>query len=1118
MEQGSALEGKSATGYPLTEREEERTALSTGEKTAGCYSSWFYAWMHEIMVTGYGREIAMEDLPYIAPELKAEALVKRFHQANKPSPTQKSPRGLAAIMFTMTAGELSMAAVYMLVYVFCQVGQPLLLRFLILSVREDDANGIYYVVGLFCCQFFGALVNQRHFHIMFKVGQKLRGVVIALVFDKALKLRLSLMGGWTMGSIVNLISNDSQKYFDLMPQFHLLWAAPLQIGITSYFLISQLGVAALAGIGMLVLITPLNTCLARFLDFYRRKHIPLMDRRLKTCTETLGGMRIVKLFSWESSFLENIFSLRDVEDYYILREMIVFAIQIFLMIIVVSLAMASTFGAYVLAGNKMDAATVFSSLAFFNVLRFPLMYMGSNIMTGVQALISTKRINSFLHLRESRDSDPIPNPHQKHDLPLKKIPRKLSEDAQKIPKDHKLHIISKRDSHAFSSVLSLGEGDRTSSHMMRAGSLSRGVMAGDGGSRVERGERLETVGGVFAWREEDRERKNVGKESSSFILSDVDITVRKGELAVVIGEVGAGKSTLVNSILGETVNLGGHMVVPKPIAYAAQQAWILGATVRENIVFNSAFDNDWYQTVLRACALIEDLKTFSHGDGTVVGERGVTLSGGQQARISLARAVYAKKPLLIADDPLSALDAHTGKHIFNKVFAEGGIARRYGGVLLVTHATQYLSECKKVYFLHKGKVAICASYSELQLIFTEENRDSKALPEALKTALRQFVNRPTEGKTDQTEDPSGTQEKKINSVKSTSSESGVTGTGKGKLHTDEDRAQGTVALGVYIGYFKAAGGLKFAFCLLSSLLLERLTYLGADWWLTRWIQASDGGGGTFGLGSVDNQTSNNNYLGVYILWVLGNSIFALLRMLVFSFGAASAAARLFRDMARAVFRSPMRFFETTPLGRITNRFSYDTEVLDFGILEKLNGTIASSFWLMSSVTVIIAVQPIMSGVICIVLFLYYKLQLYYRKTSVQIQRLDSISRSPIQAHFAETLQGAVTIRSFENQTDFTNVMMSHIDSNARAVLAYSAASRWLGVRLETLGALVTAATGLLCWIYRDQISGELTGLALLWSFNFTISLNFLVNKSTEAESKMNSAERMLHYSRLPPEV
>jgi len=337
------------------------------------------------------------------------------------------------------------------------------------------------------------------------------------------------------------------------------------------------------------------------------------------------------------------------------------------------------------------------------------------------------------------------------------------------------------------------------------------------------------------------------------------------------------------------------------------------------------------------------------------------------------------------------------------------------------------------------------------------------------------------------------------------------------LHTDEERRVGTVAWDVYYGYIKAMGGWKYAVGFFLAILLERILYLGADWWLTRWISASQGGGGTFGLGPVENQTDNNRYLGVYWLWVAGNSIFAYFRLDIFARGAARAATEIFRTMTYAIFRSPMRFFDTTPLGRIVNRFSYDTEVLDLILLEKLNGAVASTFWLASSVLVMVIVQPIMAGVLVVVLYGYYKLQLYYRRTSVQLQRLDSISRSPIQAHFAETLQGAVTVRAFGSSGRFVRYMETVVNTNTKAVLSYTAAARWLGVRMESLGAFVTLCVGMLCWAYRNQVSGELTGLALLWAFNFTISLNFVVKNSTEAESKMNSVERMLDYGKLMPE-
>lgn len=762
------------------------------------------------------------------------------------------------------------------------------------------------------------------------------------------------------------------------------------------------------------------------------------------------------------------------------------------MIIVPSLGMAFSFGVFVLSGKTLDAATVFSSLAFFNVLRFPLMYLGAVIVAAVQARIALRRTERFLSTEGARrPGTKAPRSAQSTDgqvSPMRGGPesielKTISKSAPKGGPVLQIHDAVFTWPPAPVSTAADAQPKETQSGETKALTSGRGASS-EGAS-----------GGIN------------DADTDGFRLHNINMAVDRGNLVVVIGQVGSGKSMLMESILGETVIERGTRVKPETVAYAPQHPWIMGTTVRENILFNSDFDPKWYYKVLDACALTADLKQLSHGDQTVVGERGVTLSGGQKARLSLARAVYARKPLLIADDPLSALDAHTGAHVFQHVFAPGGIARDSSAVVLVTHAAQFLSRAKRVAFLHGGRVAAHGSFADIRALAAD---DAKDISPATRRALVAFVKSSKQSNGDSTEEP----------VREKPSDSTAVSTvaGTGKLHTQEERERGVVSWSVYQGYIDAAGGWVWVALLILALLCERVTYLGADWWLTRWIKASRDGGGTFGLGNVETNEDNRIYLLGYVLWVATNSVFVFCRLYTFARGAGNATLAIFKAMSLSVFRSPMRFFETTPLGRIVNRFSYDTEVLDMFLLDKLNASVASCFWMMSAVTVICAVQPIMAPVIVLVLSVYYKLQLYYRRTSVQLQRLDSISRSPIHAIFTESLVGASTIRSFGEQNAFTRRVEAGIQDNGRAVIAYNSAARWLGVRLESLGAVVTLATGLLCWAYRDAISPELVGFAMLWSFNFTISLGFMVNKSTEAESKMNSVERMLHYCKLPSEA
>jgi ABC-type multidrug transport system fused ATPase/permease subunit len=289
--------------------------------------------------------------------------------------------------------------------------------------------------------------------------------------------------------------------------------------------------------------------------------------------------------------------------------------------------------------------------------------------------------------------------------------------------------------------------------------------------------------------------------------------------------------------------------------------------------------------------------------------------------------------------------------------------------------------------------------------------------------------------------------------------------------------------------------------MLFTFVAERFTFILIDWWLSSW-SAMDGQQGAlvetvdfFGIAlppTVGDGVST--YLVVYVCLCLVNAVLVLARLLGISYLGSMASKRLYSDLSMGVLDSPMVFFETTPLGRVLNRFSYDTDAIDYILVQKMNGAVASLFWLISALVVVISVVPFMALVFVPVLILYFFLQRYYRRSCVDLQRLDSNSRSPVQSHFSETLQGLASIRAYRAEDRFSRTCDAGNDANHGALACYTLSNRWLMVRLECLGAIVTLATSIFCWT--GAISPSLAGLAILWAFNFTTSLNFNVIMST----------------------
>ena len=343
----------------------------------------------------------------------------------------------------------------------------------------------------------------------------------------------------------------------------------------------------------------------------------------------------------------------------------------------------------------------------------------------------------------------------------------------------------------------------------------------------------------------------------------------------------------------------------------------------------------------------------------------------------------------------------------------------------------------------------------------------------------------------------------------------------GALMSKEGKAEGTVGWAVVSAHVLACGGVPFAVAVFLTFAGERFSYVGGDWWLSAWTSAERAPpkSGVFGL-ALPSAASHGQtvwYLTVYACWSVGSAFFVSCRLHNIAAGHIRAVRRHFDGLLASVLRAPMVFFETTPLGRVTNRFSFDTEVVDSRLHEKTNGVLASTAWMTGGITIMVWSQPLMSVVLALVMLTYWRLFRYYRLSCVELQRLDAISRSPVQAHFVQALQGADSVRAFGVVRPFLSRHESNLDANQRALFALIGCQRWLAVRLELLGATTTFGACMLAWLFASSVSPGTAALCIVWALQFVMSLNFNTLNLTECEAKLTSLERMREYSVLPSE-
>uniref|UniRef100_A0A673AZ78 ABC-type glutathione-S-conjugate transporter n=1 Tax=Sphaeramia orbicularis TaxID=375764 RepID=A0A673AZ78_9TELE len=604
-------------------------------------------------------------------------------------------------------------------------------------------------------------------------------------------------------------------------------------------------------------------------------------------------------------------------------------------------------------------------------------------------------------------------------------------------------------------------------------------------------------------------------------LHSLNIKVEPGSIVAVVGHVGSGKSSLLSAMLGEMERRSGSACIKGSVAYVPQQAWILNASLKENVLFGGQRIESWYHRVMEACALLPDLDILPGGDGTEIGEKGLNLSGGQKQRVSLARAVYRKSDVYLLDDPLSAVDAHVGQHIFDRVIGPKGLLRDKTRVL-VTNGISFLSKVDLVLVMEDGQISEMGSFKQLMdkrgafatFIHTHSGRNYREPAthrdkgkDNLKleirvstftcecnfnpvlvnvTVIQNFSASGHQVTTDQDFDPEDA----------------------GKLTEADSAHTGRVKLQMYSEYFRTLGR-TFIVIILFLCGFQQTASLAYSYWLSLWADDAPVNG---------TQTDHNLKLGVFALlgFTQGLSMFGT--TLAVSLGGILASRYLHADLLQNVLHSPMSFFEVTPSGNLLNRFSKEIDAIDCMIPDGLKMMLGYLFKLLEVCIIVLLATPFTGLVLLPLTGLYILIQSFYVATSCQLRRLEAVSRSPIYTHFNETVQGAGIIRAFGEQQRFILEADRHIDNNQQAYFPRFVATRWLAVNLEFLGNLLVLAASLFSVYGRGKLSPGIVGLAVTHSLQVTGILSWIVRSWTDVENNIVSVERVKEYARTPKEA
>ncbi|KAG5647497.1 hypothetical protein DXG03_009434 [Asterophora parasitica] len=780
----------------------------------------------------------------------------------------------------------------------------------------------------------------------------------------------------------------------------------------------------------------------------RKKGVKITDTRVRLTTEVLQGIRLLKMYSWEGFYADQISKLRAGEIATIRASSIASSLLIASISFIPIIAIIMSFITYSLTGHQLDVATIFTCLQLFNIVRVPMLVFPLILSTLADLLVALGRISKFLSAEELEDYYAIDTSRDNAidvdgDFTWEAA-GKVSDATKPSPADEKKAAEEKRkDEKAW-----------------KKDSKKEGVLP--------------------TTNVDEKDKETALEEEKPFELKNLKLHVPKGFFVAIVGRVGSGKvqshhigevivadlgchrsqSSVLQSLVGEMRKTRGRVEFGGSLAYVPQTPWIRNATLRENILFGCADNEEKFRNIVKACHLEHDLEMLPRGERTEIGEKGINLSGGQKARVSLARAAYSESDIVLLDDPLSAVDAYVGKAILEECLLSGPLSKCTR--ILVTHALHVLDKTDYIYVIDHGVMTEQGTFGDLM----QAHGEFFSLMEEYGSLEAQ--------KGGKAGDLAKSQTAAIVSDKAAKEIEAV-------LMQAEERNTGAVSWSVYKKYMVFAGGIFWAPVILFLLAVFEASQVGNNLFLGFWT------GGTI------PRFGQREYMAVYAGFGAAQALFSFLLSLAFALMGLVGSLRLFQGALNGVLRSPTSFFDTTPMGRIQARLTKDQDTLDAELSLTLWQFLSTLASVIGTMALVFYTFPLLGILFAPLIVLYYISSVFYRRTSVETKRLDSLLRSFMYGSYSETLTGLATIRAYREQ-------------------------RWLAVRLDIFGNLLVLGIALFAAGFRHSVNPAKVGVVLSYTLSITQVFSEMINQFAKNEQNMNAVERVLHYAELPSEA
>ncbi|KAF9940341.1 hypothetical protein BGZ65_007307 [Modicella reniformis] len=1032
-----------------------------------------YNWMNDLMWDGYQRALELESIPNMTDQMRARPMYRIFARTRL-YVQEKCRTSLAWRIYQTNKRDIWVNVVFGVISSISSFGIPYYLQKLLQYIenkKDPKELAFLYVFGILVSDIIRSLTFGQNLYYGRRIDVRLRAMISAEIYAKSLRRKdmtgivsENAMKGQRSdtGMITNLMAVDANRIAGVGSSAFFLYTCPLEIFLAMLMLYSILGISAFVGLGVMLVTFPMHHFAAKKYSKIQEQLMETRDHRVGLMSELLQGIRMIKFFTWENNIRKKIMEVRDQELRRFIRLYIINTFFTLLWFGSPILVTVASFTSYTKWEHKeLTPSVAFTSMAIFILLRVPLNIMPGMVTDLLEGLVSVKRIEVFLNEDE--------------------VWRYTTQTKEDVVPDHFISTPGIA-SHQIQTTGTIGFTNATFRWHTRSSATHPSNQADSGPS------------------------SNTG----AFMLKNITLNFPVGKLSLVCGSTGSGKTSLLMALLREmdlisgTVNLPrstfktvNHSTgyIPGSVAYVSQHPWLQQASIRENIMFGSPFEPERYQKVLEACALLPDLAVFEHGDLTEIGEKGITLSGGQKQRVALARAMYSRAQHVLFDDCLSAVDAHTARHLFEN-YLKGPLMEGRTRILVTHHVRLCLRDAAYVALLKDGSLALCGS--PVKLI------NSGMLSEILER--NGMMEEDKDGSSPPTPAMDHGVVTKDSPTRSSTSPKLKTSMEAKRLVPEEGRSRGKVKLMVYNMYSKACGGAGFWIILIFILSVVKVLGMVEILWLREWSSAyaKDNPLGhhelvqyfgkfrIFRWGYPGNSDDDDDeepvdldfYIGIYCLITLMAVFLTMVRMFWQFYGSLRASRSLYERLLVSIIRAPIRFFDTTPKGRILNRFSKDFEVIDGQLIHKMVSMILDILGVLAVFFLISVVTPGFLVAAAFIAMAYVFVGLYYIASSRELKRLESVTKSPLYSHFGETLVGVSTIRAFGMETRFMEEVLMKLDNNNAPYYFLWMCNRWLSIRVDFMGAMVNFSAGILVIFNLDTLDAGWAGISLGSAINF----------------------------------